>query len=102
MDAELTARGHLGWEMPSCKGGETPEAWAERTGRRRAAGHGRGGLRFAFYRRGDRGMAGPGGVEGAAAGPGRRLLAGHGRIVAEFFDTGYGRLSRRARGTRGG
>jgi len=33
-------------------------------------------------------MAGPGDVEGAAAGPGRRLVAGHGRIVAEFFDAG--------------
>jgi len=49
--AELTARGHLGREMPSCKGGDTLEAWAGRTGRRRAAGHGRGILRFAFYGR---------------------------------------------------
>jgi site-specific DNA recombinase len=37
--------------MPSCKSGDTLEAWAGRTGRRRTAGHGRGGLRFAFYGR---------------------------------------------------
>ena len=49
--AELTARGHLGRETPGGKGGDTLEAWAERTGRRRTAGHGRGGLRFAFYGR---------------------------------------------------
>jgi len=34
--------------MPSCKGGDTFEAWG---GRRRTAGHGCGGLRFAFYGR---------------------------------------------------
>jgi site-specific DNA recombinase len=30
-------------------GGDVFEAWAERTGRRRAVGHGRGGFRFVFY-----------------------------------------------------
>ena len=40
----------------------------------------------------DGGLAGPGDVTGAAAGPGRRARrAGRGRIVAEFFDTGYSR-----------
>ena len=37
--------------MPGGKGGDTLEVWAERAGRRQAAGHGRGGLRFAFYGR---------------------------------------------------
>jgi len=37
--------------MPDGNGGDTLEAWAGRTGRRRAVGHGHGGLRFAFYGR---------------------------------------------------
>jgi hypothetical protein len=32
-------------------GGDTLALWAEAIGRRRAAGHGLGGLRFAFYGR---------------------------------------------------
>jgi site-specific DNA recombinase len=37
--------------MAGGKGGDTLEAWAERTGHRRAASHGHGALRFAFYGR---------------------------------------------------
>ena len=37
--------------MRGDEGGDALETWAERTGRRRAAGHDRGALRFAFYGR---------------------------------------------------
>jgi DNA invertase Pin-like site-specific DNA recombinase len=67
-------------------------AWAERTGRRRAAQPDSGGLRFVFYGRvptedhqdpvtsrvRQRDQAGA-------------LVAGHGQIVAEFFDIGQSR-----------
>ena len=35
--------------MPVGTGGDTLEAWAERTGHRRTVSHVRGGLRFVFY-----------------------------------------------------
>ena len=67
-------------------------AWAERTGRRRAAGHERGGPRFVFYGRvstedhQDPVTSLARQREQAAA-----LVAGHGQIVAEFFDIGQSR-----------
>ena len=39
----------------------------------------------------DRALAGSGDVAGAAAGQAAARVAGHGRIVAEFFDVGYSR-----------
>lgn len=74
-------------------GGDVLVQWAERTGRRRAGVPGRGGLRFAFYgrvstedwqdpvtsRERQRAQAGV-------------LVAGHGQIVAEFFDSGHSRI----------
>ena len=66
--------------------------WAERSGRRRAAGPSRGGLRFAFYGRvstedwQDPVTSRARQREQAAA-----LTAGHGQIVAEFFDPGESR-----------
>ena len=78
--------------MPSCKGGDTLEAWAGRTGRRRAAGHGRGGLRFAFYGRvSTEDWQDPVTSRARQRDQAAALVAGHGRIVAEFFDTGYSR-----------
>ena len=74
-------------------GGDVLLAWAGRTGRRQVAEPCRGGLRFAFYGRvltedhqdpvtsrvRQRDQAGA-------------LVAGHGRIVAEFFDVGESRV----------
>jgi hypothetical protein len=54
-------------------GGDMLTPWAEATGRRRAAGHGLGGLAVRLLRAGlDRGLAGSGDVTRAAAGPGGR------------------------------
>jgi len=39
----------------------------------------------------DGGLPGSGDVAGAAARAGRDAVAGHGQIVAEFFDVGYSR-----------
>src|SRR6516165_3760918 len=86
------ARGHRGRERPGGTGEDMLKAWAERTGHRRAATNGRGGLRFVFYGRvstedwQDAVTARARQRDQAAA-----LVAGHGRIVAEFFDTGYSR-----------
>ena len=72
-------------------GGDALETWAERTGRRRAAGHGRA-RRFAFYGRvstedwQDPVMSRARQREQAAV-----LVAGHGLVVAEFFDSGESR-----------
>ena len=66
--------------------------WAERTGRRRTDNPAQGLLRFAFYGRvstedhQDRVTSRARQREQAAA-----LVAGHGRIVAEFFDVGFSR-----------
>ena len=74
-------------------GGDALAVWAERTGRRSAAGGGRGGLRFAFYGRvstedhQDPVTSRARQREQAAA-----LVAGRGRIVAEFFDIGQSRV----------
>ena len=78
--------------MPGGKGGDTLEAWAGRTGRRRAAGHGRGGLRFAFYGRvSTEDWQDPVTSRARQRDQAAALVAGHGRIVAEFFDAGYSR-----------
>jgi site-specific DNA recombinase len=73
-------------------GGDALAAWAERTGRRRAARNDHAGLRFAFYGRvstedwQDPVMSRARQRDQAAS-----LVAGHGQIVAEFFDAGYSR-----------
>ena len=78
--------------MPSCKGGDTLEAWAGRTGRRRTGGHGRGGLRFAFYGRvSTEDWQDPVTSRARQRDQAAALVARHGRIVAEFFDVGYSR-----------
>jgi len=74
---------------PGCS---TLVLWAERSGRRRAAGPSLGGLRFAFYGRvstedwQDPVTSRARQREQAAA-----LTAGYGAIAAEFFDTGQSR-----------
>jgi hypothetical protein len=68
-------------------------AWAERTGRRPAAQPGRGTLRFAFCGRvSTEDYQDP--VTSRARQPGQAgaLVAGHGQIVACFFDIGQSRV----------
>jgi site-specific DNA recombinase len=67
--------------------------WAERTGRRPVAGVRRGGLRFAFY-----GRVSTEDYQDPVTSRARQhdladaLVAGHGRIVAGFFDIGQSRV----------
>ncbi len=78
--------------MPGGKGGDALAAWAERTGRRRAAGHGRGGQRFAFYGRvSTEDHQDPVTSLARQRDQATALVAGHGQIVAEFCDVGYSR-----------
>ncbi len=73
-------------------GGDMLALWAEATGRRRAAGRGLGGLRFAFYGRvSTEDWQDPVTSRARQRDQAVALVAGHGRIVAEFFDTGYSR-----------
>ena len=67
-------------------------AWAERAGRRPAAEPGRGGLRFAFYGRvSTEDYQDPVTSRARQRDQAAALVAGHGRIVAEFFDVGQSR-----------
>ena len=69
-------------------------AWAERTGRRRAAQPDSGGLRFVFYGRvstEDYDYQDPVTSRARQRDQAGALVAGHGRIVAEFFDIGQSR-----------
>ena len=67
-------------------------AWAERAGHRPAAGPGRGGMRFAFYGRvSTEDHQDPVTSRARQLGQAGALVAGHGRIVAEFFDIGQSR-----------
>ena len=73
-------------------GGDVLALWAERTGRRRVGVQGRGGLRFAFYGR----VSTEDWQEPVTSRARQReqagvLVAGHGTIVAEFFDSGQSR-----------
>ena len=79
--------------MPGGKGADALAAWAERTGRRRAAGHGRGGLRFAIYGRvSTEDHQDPVTSLARQRDQAAALVAGHGQIVAEFCDVGYSRM----------
>ena len=79
--------------VPSVAGqeeGEELAGLAERTGRRPAAEPGRGGLRFVFYGRvSTEDYQDP--VTPRARDQAGVLVAGYGRIVAEFFDIGQSR-----------
>ena len=67
-------------------------AWAERTGRRQTAQPGHGMLRFAFYGRvSTEDYQDPVTSRARQFGQAGALVAGHGRIVAEFFDVGQSR-----------
>jgi len=82
--------------VPAVTGQEQSEgsllAWAERTGRRQAAQPGRGALRFAFYGRvSTEDYQDPVTSRARQLGQPGALVAGHGQIVAEFFDIGQSR-----------
>jgi site-specific DNA recombinase len=73
-------------------GGDVLVLWAERTGRRRAGVPGRGGLRFAFYGRvSTEDWQDPVTSRARQREQAGVLVAGHGVIVAEFFDCGHSR-----------
>jgi site-specific DNA recombinase len=68
-------------------------SWAERSGRRRTAEPCRDGLRFAFYGRvSTEDYQDPVTSRARQLGQAAALVAGHGRIVAEFFDAGQSRV----------
>ena len=67
-------------------------AWAEESGHRRAGGPVRGGLRFAFYGRvSTEDWQDPVTSRARQRDQAAALVAGHGMIVAEFFDAGESR-----------
>ena len=66
--------------------------WTERTGSRRAPGAGRGALRFVFYGRvSTEDWQDPVTSRARQLQQAAVLVAGHGKIVAEFFDSGQSR-----------
>ncbi len=72
--------------------GDVLALWAERTGRRRAGVPGRGGLRFAYYGRvSTEDWQDPVTSRARQREQAGVLVAGHGTIVAEFFDAGRSR-----------
>jgi hypothetical protein len=67
-------------------------AWAEASGRRRASGPARGGLRFVFYGRvSTEDWQDPVTSRARQREQAEALVRGHGQIVAEFFDAGESR-----------
>jgi site-specific DNA recombinase len=73
-------------------GGDVLALWAERTGGRRAAASGRGGVRFAFYGRvSTEDWQDPVTSRARQREQAAVLVAWHGQIVAEFFDAGESR-----------
>ena len=73
-------------------GGDMLALWAEATGRRRAAGPGLGGLRSAFYGRvSTEDWQDPVTSRARQREQAAVLVAGHGLVVAEFFDSGESR-----------
>jgi site-specific DNA recombinase len=92
MAGEVTAQRHRQHQAPDGEGGDALAVWAERTGHGRAAGHERGGLRFAFYGRvSTEDHQDPVTSRARQREQAGALVAGHGRIVAEFFDIGQSR-----------
>lgn len=74
-------------------GGDGLAEWAARTGRRRDAEPGRDGLRFAFYGRvSTEDWQDPVSSRARQLTQAQSLVAGHGRITAEYFDAGQSRV----------
>ena len=92
MAGELRTQRHRGHQDPRRDGGDALAVWAERTGRGRAGGHERGGLQFAFYGRvSTEDHQDPVTSLARQQAQAAALVAGHGRIVASFFDIGQSR-----------
>ncbi|MGH3404902.1 MAG: recombinase family protein [Streptosporangiaceae bacterium] len=73
--------------------GDALASWAERSGRHREAEPGQGALRFAFYGRvSTEDYQDPVTSRARQLGQAAALMAGHGRITAEFFDAGQSRV----------
>jgi hypothetical protein len=89
MAATVTDQGR---RQDTLDGSDVLALWAERISSRRPSGSGRGGLRFAFY-----GRVSTGDWQDPVTSRARQreqaavLVAGHGKIVAEFFDAGQSR-----------
>ena len=80
------------WQAGTGPGAGGLAAWAERSGRRRAEGTGRGGLRFAFYGRvSTEDWQDPESSLARQLAQAEALVCGHGRIVARFCDVGQSR-----------
>jgi len=89
--AVATAR-QLGRGTAVGAGGDALAAWARSTGRRGAGEPGRGGLRFAFYGRvSTEDCQDPVTSRARQLTQATALVAGHGQVVAEFFDAGQSR-----------
>src|SRR5215467_10741599 len=74
-------------------GGDALILWAERSGRRPAARARSGGLRFVFYGRvSTEDYQDPVSSRVRQRDQAGALIAGHGRIMAEFFDVGQSRV----------
>lgn len=70
-------------------GGDALALWAERTGIRRAAASGRGGVQFAFYGRvSTEDWQDPVTSRARQRDQAAVLVRGYGKIVAEYFDAG--------------
>ncbi len=86
---QLGCVGDDGEAAPGCS---TLALWVERSGRRLAMGPSRGGLRFAFYGRvSTKDWQDPVTSRARQREQAAALTAGHGTIVAEFFDAGQSR-----------
>ena len=89
----MAAAHHRGPSAGPVTGGDALAAWAERTGRGRAAAPVRGGLRFAFYGRvSTEDYQDPVTSLVRQRDQAAALVAGRGRVVAEFFDIGQSRV----------
>ena len=86
------AAGFAGLAVGQRPDGDGLLAWAERTGHHAAADQRRGGLRFAFYgRMSTEDYQDPVTSRARQVGQAEALVAGHGQIVAHFFDSGLSR-----------
>src|SRR4029077_19259494 len=91
-EVAAVATGREGRHVAAVSGRDGLVAWAERSGRRRPGGLARGGLRFAFYGRvSTEDWQDPVTSRARQLQQATMLVAGHGTIVAEFFDAGESR-----------
>ena len=82
----------MGYQSQTEPGADALAAWAGRTGRRGTGEPCRGGLRFVFYGRvSTEDHQDPVTSLARQRHKAATLVAGHGKIVAEFFDVGQSR-----------